>query len=520
MRENLAGVNPDKFIYDGSDEVFSTDINRVLNIQYGDGNFVAPFKHSSVRGMGVDLFAPVEAMNRLQCQTVQHTLESLQMLFKIQDPADKARLRQFVLEQFGYVPEGLTIVPKNERHQIDPNLVQMSMGLIRQNMQESSSGYVQNVNDGTEKEMTAFEAKARLNQANVMVSGMLQSIDLQQGFYWQEIVRRFCDETSDDADVKKFQTQCIKDGIPTDLLYDFDNWKVTTNKVLGGGDKTLAQAQASWLFQNRTAYSPQSQQKILRMTTVTMLDDPAKGVDLVPDAPNTATAGVLAAESVFGTLMTGNQVQLRPGIDEQGYIETLLKFMQEVITKISSTDNVGTMDDLIGLQNTALNISEHIKILGADKTEQQRVKVYGDMLGKLANKIKEFSQRLQESQKAGKPKESISIAYDKAPPDIQRQIEQSAGFIPSKLPPEQGDPKLAKAAQGMKIKQAQFDQKSRHADINFEMEQIRKNTEAVSNLTQQEQFNRQELAHAAVQKLQEILLGAKKPNSESDESVE
>jgi hypothetical protein len=505
LRENVQGADPNVFVFDGSDAPFSTDINRILNIQYGDGNFVAPFKYHSVRGIGIDLFAPVEALNRIQCQTVQHTLESLQMLFKIQDPADKARLKSFVLEQFGYIPEGLTIVPRQDRHQIDPQIVELSMGLIRQNMQESSSGFVQNVNDGSQKQMTAKEVTARLNQANVMVSGMLQSLDLQQGFYWQEVVRRFCDKKSEDKDVQKFQKQCVKDGIPEDLLYDADNWKVTTNRVLGGGDKTLAQVQSMWLFQNRTAFSPQSQQKILRLTTTTMLDDPAKGADLVPQLPITATVGALAAEDVFGTLMTGNSVELRSGIDEQGYIQTLLKLMDNVVVRIAKTDNMGTMQDLIGLQSVAMNIQEHIKILEADPQQQQLVKMFGDALGKVQNLVKSFAQRQQQMMKAksGGAAEKVVIDYKDAPPDVKRQMEGAAGFQPSRMP--DGDPKTAKAIQGLQIKDAQFKQKQRQTEIAFQMEQIRLNTEAKNNLTQQEQVHRQEMVHAAAEKIMQLM---------------
>ena len=510
LRESVGDVDPDKFVYDGSGTVFSDDINKILNLQYGDGNFVAPFKYHSVRGIGVDLFAPVEALNRIQCQTVQHTLESLQMLFKIQDPADKARLRQFVLEQFGYVPEGLTIVPRQDRHQIDPSLVELSMGLIRQNMQESSSGFVQNVNDGTGKQMTAKEAMMRLNQANVMVSGMLQSLDLQQGFYWQEIVRRFCDKKSEDSDVKKFQEQCKKDGIPEELLYDAENWKVTTNKVLGGGDKTLAQTQAAWLFQNRTAYPPQSQQKILRLTTTTILDDPAKGADLVPMLQVTATAGALAAEDVFGTLMTGNSVELRSGIDEQGYIQTLLKLMDNVVVRIAKTDNMGTVQDLVGLQAVAMNIEEHIKILAADPAQKQLVKMLGDALGKAMNLVKAFSQRLQQSNTAKQaPKLVESIQYKDVPDDVKRQLEMQAGLKPSQM--AMPDPKVAKAVHGMKLKDAQFKQKTQQSQIAFELQQARENMKAVADLSKEEAVHRQTLAHAAIDKAIELIKAQNKP---------
>lgn len=520
LRENVAGANPDEFVYDGTGKVFSTDINRILNVQYGDGNFVAPLKYHSVRGIGIDLYAPVEALNRIQCQTVQHTLEQLQMLFKIQDPADKARLRQFVLEQFGYIPEGLTIVPRDQRHQVDAGIVELSMSLIRQNMQESSSGFVPNVDDGTDKEMTAKEATIRLNKANVMVSGMLQSLDLQQNFYWEEVVRRFCDPKSDDQEVKDFQKKCIENGIPEELVKDATKWRVATNRVLGGGDKTLAQGQAMFLFQNRNAYPPESQQKILRIVTRTILDDPAKADDLAPESPTKATAGVLAAEDVFATLMTGNNVQLRSGIDEQGYITTLLKFMAGVIDRIEKTDNMGTVSELLGLHSVGQNITDHIKILEADPAQKQEVKAFSDALAKLSNDLKGFGQRLSQKMKAGAGKslsESINIAFKDLNDDTKNAVLVSIGLPPSQI---SGSPQTAKAVLGLATKQAAAEQRQRHSEIEFALEQAKENLRAVADLSREEMAHRQSLANAAVQKAFDLWNQAMQPPQEQTKPAE
>src|SRR6267154_1545831 len=210
LREAYGEVKPSMdFLFDGQDEPFADDIDQILSVQYGDNNFVAPLKFHAVRGLGVDLYAPIEELNRLFCEFIWAVHIDFRILFRIKDPADRDRLKQIVLSQFGTIPEGMEMLKREERYQIDPSLFDQAVGVMRDNLQESSSSFVKDTNDGTEKEMTAKEATIRLNQANSMVSSMLQSLYFQEGFYYEEIVRRFCRNDKDDPEVAAFRKRCI-----------------------------------------------------------------------------------------------------------------------------------------------------------------------------------------------------------------------------------------------------------------------------------------------------------------------
>lgn len=482
QRETYGEAKISEWVYDGGEQPFANNVDHILNVQYGDGNIIAPLKYHSVRGLGMDLFAPVETINRLRCEFLWSVFEHMKMLFLIKDPADRDRLKQVMLQQFGFIPEGLTVVPRDQRHQIDPRLIESAMAQTRQIMQESSASFVQNPNDGTQKEMTAFEAHARLNQVNVMVSGMLALLYLQEGFLYEEIVRRFRNPRSEDPEVKQFRQKCLAQGIPEDIL-DNGDWKVTPERVLGGGDRTLAQQQAAWLFQNRTAYGPTEQQAIMRMVTTTMLDDPGKGHLLVPSAPDQPTEGTFAAESVFGTLMSGVPVSLRPGIDEQGYIEGLLKMAGSVIQRITAMDNVGTQTELIGLVTVIQNVSQHIMVLAQDPAEKQRTKQYGDAVGQMTNLIKAFAQRQAAQKQQAQP---------------------------------QGDPKAAAAAQATimtaqvkaQIQAQKAQQKQREREIEFQLDQVRENMKTISEIRREEMQHRQKLVNQSMEATLDALRGA------------
>jgi hypothetical protein len=481
LREGVGKVGTKDFIYDGSDKPFADEIEHILNIQYGDGNLVAPKKYHSTRGLGVDLFAPVEQNNRTRCEFVAHVSETMKMYFRKNDLVDRDQFKEIFLSQFTVLPKGLEIVPQDQRHQIDIKLVEEAMAQMRQLMQESSASFVQNANTDAKGDMTAFEANARIQSANVMISGMLGNMYLQEGFYYQELVRRFCQKNSNDPEVKEFQKRCIEDGIPQELL-KAECWDVVPERVLGGGDRVLAQQQAGWLVQNRTLYDPTAQTTILRTATATILDNWDLAQTLVPSAPVTVTEGTMAAENVFGTLMTGNATGLRQGIDHIGYIETMLKMMGNVIQRISQTDNVGTVDDLIGLQTVAQNVVQQVMIVAGDEKEKPRVKQYGDALGKMMNDVKGFAQRLQQANQA-------------------------------KAKQAQGDPKAAAQAEGTvmmaKVKATIAAQnnalKQKHKDIAFQLDEQRKNLEAMSDMKREDMLHQHNLVNDSARQTIEML---------------
>jgi hypothetical protein len=401
LREGYGEAKPgDDFLFDGTDQPFADDICEILAIQYGDNNLVAPLKYHSVRGIGIDLFAPVQELNQLRSRFVQATHDNLMTLFRSTDPSDRAKLKAILLHDFAVLPAGLSFVKNEERNKPDSNMVSMALDQMKQITQESSSSYLQNVNDGTEKSMTAKEATIKLNQATVMVSSMLQSLYLQEGFYYEEIVRRFCKKGSADPDVKEFQTRCKKYGVPEEYLYDCKVWRVVPERVLGGGDQSQAQQEAGWLWQNSSQFDPSVQSTLKRIAVGAILRDPNKAKILVPIAKPQSTTGSIAAENCFGTLMTGNQVSPRTGIDQQGYLVKMLQMMGSVVQRITQTGGVGTIEEIIGLQTVSQNVVQSIQILSADAKQMQLVKQAGDAMGKLMNEVKAFAQRWQEQQQA------------------------------------------------------------------------------------------------------------------------
>lgn len=395
LREGTKNMGSDKeFIYDGRKSVFSEDLDRMMHVQFGDNSLCAPLRYHSVRGLGVMLYSPIECNNRLRCEMAQHVFLNLKTLLRIENPVDRDRPKLLDLSQYSVVEQGVNFIPNDQRHEVDPRLVEYIQSQMRQLMSEGSASYVQDINDGTSKERTATETNAIVQSVNVQVNAMLQSMYEQEEHYYEEIVRRFLDKHSKDPEVKKFQEACKKDGIPDELMVP-ENWEVHADHVLGAGDQFLATQEANSLLSQKQWMDPSSQKIVERKWVSTTTRDPALAELLVPSRPVTSR-GTIAAEDVFGTLMIGIPATIREGIDRVTYVEAMLGMLGEKIKQVESLDNMGTPQDLVGLKTVADHIQKNIQILSNDPQMKQQVKIYSDELGKLVNKIKGFDQRQQQ----------------------------------------------------------------------------------------------------------------------------
>jgi hypothetical protein len=472
VRENQAinarWVNPDEFLYNSS-QTFAKSIDEILHIQYGDGSVVAPFKYRSVRGLGVLLYSVIELMNRLRCQFTQHVFSNLVPLLRVDNPQDRDRPRMLQMQPYSVVEPGVSFVKADERHQVDPRLVEESMSQFRQLMSENSSSYVQDIDNGTGKEQTLGEAQIKLQAANKIVSSMLAGAYVQEVFLYEEILRRFLMPVSGDKQVEEFQANCAKDGIPTELM-ETRCWKTEVPKAFGAGDQTLAQQQVTALLQLSSQLDPTARRQIQHDYISVITGNPDMAKALVPEQPNSVTSGRKAAEDVFGTLMNGVQVGLREGIEQTDYIAAMMAAIDSVIAQIKQTDNVGTQEQLIGLQTAMADAEKHLQLLEQDPTQKQFVTAAGKEIGAMNNELKAFGQRQQEKAQQGQ----VDPAAEAEIHTMQVRAAQEMHISEQK------------SQQAMQQKQAAFDQKTAQDQQKFSLEMTKMMAEAKAQMEQQQ----------------------------------
>lgn len=391
----------DQFLYNPGTRKWAEKREEIVNWQFADLSAVAPFRYHSVRSLGFLLYAVCHLQNRLRCKFSESVFEQLMIYFRVKNADDMQRALKIELANRGFVDESIEFIKAGDRYQVNANLVELGLNENRNIISQNSSSYTTQPNQtgpGSEVEKTKFQVMAETNAMTSLVSAGLMQAYLYQVPEYREIFRRFCKKNSTDPDVNRFQAACLRQHVPEKFLTP-ECWDLEPERVMGAGNKTLEMAIAQQLMQYRNLYDPEPQREILRDVTLAITDDPARADALVPEAPMKVSDSVHDAQIVAGVLLQGLPVALKTGMNHIEYVETLMVSMAVVVQQISQRGGVATPEELNGLQNMAQHISQHIAVIAQDKNEKQRVKQYGDQLGKLMNLVKAFAQRLQEQMK-------------------------------------------------------------------------------------------------------------------------
>ncbi len=402
-------IDPDKFLY-SSDKPFADDIDQIIQIQFGDGAVVAPKKYRSVRGLFVLLYSLIELMNKLRCQSAQHVFSNLVPLMRVQNPTDRDRPRMVTLQPYSVIEDGVSFIPNNERHQVDPRLVDSQMSEFRQLMSENSSSYVQDIDNGSSQPTTLGEAQIKLQAANRIVASMLSGAYRQEGFLYEEILRRFFMPVSGDPEVIRFQEECKRDGIPVELM-ESRCWKVEVTKAPGSGDQTLAIQESTALLQLSPQLDPTARRTIQRDYIAVLTKNPDRANALVPPKKVDVDDGRKSANALFGTLMAGSEVGLVEGVEQESYVASMLASIDAVVAQIKGVDDVGTPQQVIGLKLAIQDVENHLQVMEQDQNQKAFITAASKELGKISNEVKAFEQRQAEKAQAGQvdPKEQAEI---------------------------------------------------------------------------------------------------------------
>ena len=462
---NTQGTTPesdDTFICESEGPV-ANHWSEILHVQFGDLNNKAPFLYHSVRSLGFALFEPCYWTDYTRCRLLQHTLDQFNILLRITDPVDRARAQVQVFQNMGVLQPGVTIVPANERHQVDANLVESVMGQTKQLQAEASTAYTQSIDNGTAREQTAFETGVKVQQNNATLSGLMLAARIYEKSACKEISRRFCLKNSDDPDVIEFQKACKTEGIPEEWI-DIKKWRIEITMPLGGGNPTMAMVESENAMKLRPMLDPSSQTEALHDAAVQMVGSRRARRWIKTDKTTVSTASASAA-AAFPTLMLGMPYIVPEGLNPIQQIQTLLELTTRYAAKIEATTKIPTPMELIGLQNSTATIGKLIQGMQGDVGNEPKMKQFAQALNQLNNEIKKMQQHLQM--------------------EMQKQQQQNGnGKIQQVMAETQAkiQGKNAETQQKLKAKELSDIQKRRHKDANFAADQKRQDFKTVAEV--------------------------------------
>ena len=456
-----------EFLYNSEDRIYSPDIQRMIHFQFGDASAVAPFYYHSVRSLGFLLYAVCHLQNRIKCRFSDSVFESMLQYFRIANPADMDRLTKIDLVDKGILPEGLNFVKPDERWKVERGLVGDFLNLSQNTMDSMSSSFSQEYQPESGEE-SATLTTAKVNSAAQLVGSMLNRAYAYERFRYMEIARRFCIKDSKDPDVRKFRIECLKDGVPEEAL-NVDRWDIQVNKVLGNGNKMVQMGMAQGLLNVYGLHEPSAQKQILRMYDAALTDDYALADQLNPEQPHVSDS-VHDTEIVFGTLMGGNRVTPKPGLNQVEVVETMLQLMAAKIAQINQSGGVGTPQDIVGLQSCAAYTQSFIDQLVSDPNQKAFVKEAGDAMGQLSNQVKAFAQRQQEAAMQAQAQGPQQDPKTQAQVDAIRQQSQAKAQVT-----------LQKGAESQAQKSIAFEKEQLRRDAQNQAEIQRKATQAATD---------------------------------------
>jgi hypothetical protein len=402
--KSVDGLDEDVFIYDRKTKPIAEKLAHLLHVQYGDLNMAPPFFYNDVIALGHLLYEPCFWANQIKCRLIQHLFEQMCQLLRITTPAGKAAAQAVVLYDKGIIPEGVEIVPANERHQINMPMVESVQAQLKQLMAEATTEFTQQLDNGTQKEMTATQYMGQLNMVNAMLNNILTIAFIRETFLYQEVARRFCRPASTNEDVQKFQKQCAKFGIPKKWL-DIDLWDIEPEIPIGAGNPNMALAAVNALMQNRMAFGPNAQQKILHMFATVVTNNAKLGLELVPlqESPGMSESEMDAVAS-FPTLMLGLPVAWSEDASIIEQVNTLLGLLDGTIKMAQEGAQNGmglpAAKDIFGMHTVEQHITQMIQFMAQDPQRQELAKTASQQLGNLSNEIKGIEQQLSQQIKA------------------------------------------------------------------------------------------------------------------------
>jgi len=475
------------FLFNPKEQKYASKLSELINFQFADLSAVAPFRYHSVRSLGWLLYAVCHLQNRLRCKFNEAVFETLMCYMRVQSMDEAERALKIEMISRGIIDETVKFIPQGERW--NPNQALAETGILQNSeiIQENSSSFRQNQNfsDPGNVEKTKFQVMAEINTTTALISSGLLQAYRYQTFEYEEIFRRFLKPNSRDPDVREFRNECLKAGIPEKVLVP-EAWEIEPEQVLGAGNKTLELAIAQQLMQYRNLYDPAAQRKILRDVTLAITDDPGRANDLVPEQA-TPSAATEDAQRSASTLLAGLPMVFKQGVAHNEYAGALLNSMQVEVGKIAQIQgNMATQDQIFGLLAIAgegLNgepigqngISQHLQKLAEDPEAKMQVKQMRDVLGKLLNEVKGYSQRLQEQRQAQQQGGS---------PEANAEAQASQAKIQEIHATAEAKRQTARQSHGMKVgqKQVAFDQKLKQDAEKHRMEMAKQAAEVQADI--------------------------------------
>lgn len=462
------------FLYEKDDYV--DDWSEIIHWYLGNCSNVAPYRYYSIRSIGYLLYGICHIQNKLRNKLYDHMFQSLLTWFHNISDEHREKLGMIDLQNFGVLPEGISMVNAQERHIVDWNLILMGLNQGRQLMAESSSSFLPDMQSQfSGKEMTATETLVRQNTSATLTSAVLNQLAEQSVYEAREICRRFCIKGNTDPMAKNFREDMRKALVPEEVL-DVEAWEILPEMVVGGGNKAMELTATQALMQEiLPVAAPEGQKVILRRRYAAITDNPDEAMMIFPENPQVPDE-VQYAQIAFSVLMDGVPFVVKESINHLAYTGALLTISQNAFQQAAALIQQPSGIPLAaakvaGLFNVGMHLQQEIQIVAQDKTRKEAVKALATMLQQFMAGLQDLSKQLMAMEEQQGQQQGMD-------PEVMQKIQEAQAMAQNK----------------MQIESQKAQLKMQHQDIKFAEENNRRNAQTAADIRRKQALTMADVA--------------------------
>lgn len=421
---------------------YADDWQEIVHFYIGNCSNKAPYRYHSIRSIGYLLYGVCMLSNKTQCRRSDAVFQAMLTLFRNVSEDNREKLGLIDLQNFGIVPDGVSFVRADERHEIDTALIDSQMAHLRQLMAESSSSFVPDMQSALGaggKELTATEALIRQNTSVTLTNAVLSQLGDQSLYEYRETWRRFCMPGNPDPVAVRFRDGLRKEGIPLKVL-DFEAWNVQPETVVGSGNKASELTVTQALYQEMyPVVGPNAQRIILRRRWTALTDNPDEAMEAIPASPEMEMADDQQyAQFAFSILMDGQPFMDKEGTNPAVMAGTLMGLANTAVQQAQMIVNQPDGHPLAAQKVAgAANVLQHVeqeiaKLAQAPAMKQQAKGLMGQLqqlnaeVQSVAKQVQAAGEQQAQSMDPEMAKLQAKLMDIKATGDMQRDLAAKA----------------------------------------------------------------------------------------------
>lgn len=385
------------------------------------------FLHS-VRGKAHEIFAAVQVLNSMRCQTVDNARLSGSLLLQPKTETDAQDMAILFYAGAAYIPPGVEVKNgqlDNPSTSILPVIRDMSM-LMRNNSGETAAE--SQVGGGKEADKTKFQVRAELQKESKLPTASMNLFYQPWGRHLTEVLRRVANKqllkTDPGADeIFALRKRVIDREVPIEALYQAK--RLIPVRAIGYGSPSARMLALDEFMTYYGSLDPVGQNNLLRDWFAQRVGYAQVDRYVPPIQENgRAPQDQEIAELQNLSMSAGKPVSVIPNDNHIIHIFAHLPSVDEDLTGLESGQ--GSPQLLASAQIKTQHIADHMKLLKPDKLNEKIVAELTRMFNNTAERTKAATTHAQREMEKQAQKDAEELAQFRQQPGASPEAAQHA----------------------------------------------------------------------------------------------